>query len=80
MKPNMAVRAVVSTPSQRQKKLRSRIMALAVIVAVGASAGTVQAFNSRQHADAASMWTSIGGRNHARRHPPPGRAGGPRRA
>jgi len=47
----------VSTPTQRQKKLRSRIMALAVILAVGASAGMVQAFNDRQHADAARMWT-----------------------
>ena len=47
----------VSTPTQRQKKLRSRIMALAVIVAVGASAGTVQAFNNRQNAHAVSMWT-----------------------
>lgn len=47
----------VSTLTQRQKKLRSRIMALAVIVAVGAAAGTVQAFNDRQHANATSMWT-----------------------
>lgn len=47
----------VSTLSQRQKKLRSRIMALAVIVAVGASAGMVQAFNDRDRASAAAMWT-----------------------
>lgn len=47
----------VSTLTQRQKKLRSRIMALVVILAVGASAGTVQAFNDREHADAARIWT-----------------------
>ncbi|WP_454761811.1 hypothetical protein [Caulobacter segnis] len=47
----------VSTPSQRQKKLRSRIMALVVIAAVGASAGMVQAFNDRDRASAAAMWT-----------------------
>lgn len=47
----------VSTHTQRQKKLRSRIMALAVIVAIGASAGTVQAFNDRDHANAARIWT-----------------------
>ncbi|WP_454718376.1 hypothetical protein [Caulobacter segnis] len=47
----------VSTPSQRQKKLRSRIMALVVIAAVGASAGMVQAFKDRDRASAAAMWT-----------------------
>lgn len=47
----------VSTLSQRQKRMRSRIMALAVILTVSASAGMVQAFNSREHTDAAAMWT-----------------------
>ncbi len=47
----------VSTPSQRQKRMRSRIMALVVIAAVGASAGMVQAFNDRDRAAAANMWT-----------------------
>jgi hypothetical protein len=47
----------VSTLSQRQKRMRSRIMALVVIVAIGVSAGTVQAFNDRAHADAAATWT-----------------------
>lgn len=47
----------VSTLTQRQKKLRSRIMALVVILAVGASAGTVQAFNDRDRADVARTWT-----------------------
>lgn len=47
----------VSTPTQRQKRVRSRIMALAVIVAVGASAGTVQAFQDRDRAEAARIWT-----------------------
>ncbi len=32
-------------------------MALVVIIAVGASAGTVQAFNARERADAARIWT-----------------------
>ena len=47
----------VSTLTQRQKKVRSRVMALAVILAIGASAGTVQAFNDRDRADAARIWT-----------------------
>ncbi|MBO9546216.1 hypothetical protein [Caulobacter sp.] len=47
----------VSTLSQRQKRMRSRIMALVVIAAVGASAGMVQAFNDRDRASAAAMWT-----------------------
>jgi hypothetical protein len=47
----------VSTLTQRQKRVRSRIMALAVIVAVGASAGTVQAFQDRDRAEAARIWT-----------------------
>lgn len=47
----------VSTLSQRQKRMRSRIMALVVIAVVGASAGMVQAFNDRGRADASSMWT-----------------------
>jgi hypothetical protein len=47
----------VSTLTERQKRVRSRIVALAVIVAIGASAGTVQAFNDRNHADATRIWT-----------------------
>jgi hypothetical protein len=47
----------VSTLTKRQKKLRSRIMAMVVILAMGASAGTVQAFNDRDRADAARIWT-----------------------
>lgn len=47
----------VSTLNQRQKRMRSRIMALAVIVLVGASAGMVQAFNDRDRASVAAMWT-----------------------
>jgi len=47
----------VSTLSQRQKRTRSRIMAVAVIVVMGASAGTVQAFHDHQRADAMQMWT-----------------------
>lgn len=47
----------IAAPSRRQKRMRSRIMALAVIAAVGASAGTVQAFHDHQRADAARMWT-----------------------
>jgi len=47
----------VSTLTQRQRKVRSRVMALAVILAIGASAGTVQAFNDRDRADAARIWT-----------------------
>ena len=47
----------VSTLSQRQKRLRSRIMALVVIAAVGASAGMVQAFNDRERVSVANMWT-----------------------
>lgn len=47
----------VSTLSQRQKRTRSRIMALVVIAVMGASAGTVQAFHDRQRADAVRMWT-----------------------
>ena len=47
----------VSTLTQRQKKVRSRVMALAVILAIGVSAGTVQAFNDRDRADAARIWT-----------------------
>lgn len=47
----------VSTLSQRQKRTRSRIMALAVIAVIGASAGTVQAFHDHQRADVTRMWT-----------------------
>jgi len=47
----------VSTLTQRQKRLRSRIMAMVVIAAIGASAATLQAFNGRAHADAAQIWT-----------------------
>ncbi len=47
----------VSTLTQRQKRMRSRIMALVVIAVVGASAGMVQAFNDRERASATSMWT-----------------------
>ena len=47
----------VATLSQRQKRTRSRIMALVVIAAVGASAGMVQAFNDRERTSATSMWT-----------------------
>ncbi len=47
----------VSTLTQRQKRMRSRIMAMGVIAAIGASAGTVQAFNARDRADAARTWT-----------------------
>ncbi|OYX06224.1 MAG: hypothetical protein B7Z12_01210 [Caulobacter vibrioides] len=47
----------VSTLSQRQKRTRSRIMALAVIAVIGASAGTVQAFYDHQRADVTRMWT-----------------------
>jgi len=47
----------VSTLTQRQKKVRSRIMAMVVILAMGLSAGTVQAFNDRDRADAARIWT-----------------------
>lgn len=47
----------VSTLTQRQKRVRSRIMAVVVILAIGASAGTVQAFQDRSRADAALIWT-----------------------
>lgn len=47
----------VSTLTKHQRRTRSRIMALVVIAAVGASAGTVQAFNARNHADAPRTWT-----------------------
>lgn len=47
----------VSTLTQRQRRVRSRVMALVVIAAVGASAGMVQAFSDRDRADAARIWT-----------------------
>ncbi|MET3664419.1 hypothetical protein [Caulobacter sp. 1776] len=46
-----------STPSRRQKKVRTRIMALVVIAAIAASTGMVQAFQDRERAHAAEDWT-----------------------
>lgn len=47
----------VPTLTQRQKRMRSRIMAVAVIAAVAASAGMVQAFNDRERASVSGFWT-----------------------
>ncbi len=46
----------VPTLTQRQKRMRSRITALAVIAVVAASAGMVQAFNDRERAAASDIW------------------------
>jgi len=48
---------LVSTPSRRQKRMRTRAMALVVIAAIAASAGMVQAFQGRERAYAAEYWT-----------------------
>jgi hypothetical protein len=45
-----------SAPTRRQQRMRSRFMAIAVIVAVAASAGMVQAFNDRAQASASEIW------------------------
>lgn len=49
----------VSTPTQRQKRMRSRIMALVVIGVVAASAGMVQAFNDRGRPNVSRTWDVI---------------------
>ena len=50
---------LVSTPTRRQKRMRTRLMALAVITATAASAGVVQAFSDHaalQRAYASNTW------------------------
>ena len=43
-----------NTPNRRQKVARSRFMAVAIILAVAASAGVIEEFNARSASAAAS--------------------------